>query len=197
MFDWSAKFFALPQEVKEKAPHPPEGYKHRGYSGVGKEQVSQMVFDPDKLQEIRAGKGADLKESFDMGNEKDAWVENVWLPDAELPGFRDYAVKFWQTCRAFESDLLDALSLGLPGVPEGFLQQYHADGHNQLRLLHYPSAPCETFTSGDKGRIGAHTDFGTCTLLFQDDCGGLEVEDPFRPGTYIPAPPVAGSIVFK
>lgn len=39
MFEWSAKFFALPQETKEKAPHPPEGYKHRGYSGIGKEQV--------------------------------------------------------------------------------------------------------------------------------------------------------------
>lgn len=31
----SAKLFALPIETKMKAPHPPEGWKHRGYSGVG------------------------------------------------------------------------------------------------------------------------------------------------------------------
>ncbi|EEB97267.1 hypothetical protein MPER_03456, partial [Moniliophthora perniciosa FA553] len=35
MFDWSRKLFALPIEVKRKVPHPPEGWKHRGYSGIG------------------------------------------------------------------------------------------------------------------------------------------------------------------
>lgn len=61
MFEWSAKFFSLPQETKQLAPHPPEGkligtplsggckvtywfffwlgWRHRGYSGIGKEQV--------------------------------------------------------------------------------------------------------------------------------------------------------------
>jgi hypothetical protein len=43
-----------------------------------------------------------------------------------------------------------------------------------------PSAPRQVFDSGDKGRIAAHTDFSTCTFLFQDECGGLEVEDPVR-----------------
>lgn len=38
----------------------------RGYSAVGVEQVSQMVFDEAKLAEMR-GKGADFKESYDMG----------------------------------------------------------------------------------------------------------------------------------
>lgn len=39
---------------------------HSGYSGVGVEQVSQMVFDDKSLLALR-GKGADFKESFDMG----------------------------------------------------------------------------------------------------------------------------------
>jgi isopenicillin N synthase-like dioxygenase len=43
MFKWSAKFFNLPKETKEKAPHPPEGWRHRGYSSVGKEQVSYSM----------------------------------------------------------------------------------------------------------------------------------------------------------
>jgi len=67
-------------------------------------------------------------------------------------------------------------------------------------LLHYPGAPVEVFTSGAKGRVAAHTDFGTCTLLFQDPqdkLGGLEVEDPHKPGHFVPAPPVEGTIVFN
>ena len=67
MFDYSRRFFALPQEVKMTAPHPPAGDHHRGYSGIGVEQVSQMVFDEDKLDEMRKGKGGDFKESYDMG----------------------------------------------------------------------------------------------------------------------------------
>lgn len=43
---------------------------NRGYSAVGVEQVSQMVFDEDKLAEMR-GKGADFKESYDMGESQD------------------------------------------------------------------------------------------------------------------------------
>lgn len=32
-------------------------------------------------------------------------------------------------------------------------------------------------------------------MLVQDDVGGLEVEDPHNPGTFVPVPPIPGSIV--
>jgi len=51
--------------------------------------------------------------------------------------------------------------------------------------------------SGQKDSLGAHTDFGSITLLFQDDCGGLEVEVPDEPGTFIPATPVEGALVMN
>jgi isopenicillin N synthase-like dioxygenase len=34
-------------------------------------------------------------------------------------------------------------------------------------------------------RICPHSDFGSVTLLFQDEIGGLEVEDPKNKGTFI------------
>ncbi|KAJ3927810.1 MAG: hypothetical protein NXY57DRAFT_587550 [Lentinula lateritia] len=40
-------FTSFPIETKFKAPHPLEGWKHRGYSGV-----SQLIFDPDELRAI-------------------------------------------------------------------------------------------------------------------------------------------------
>jgi len=198
MFDLCAKFFNRPVELKQRAPHPPEGWKHRGYTGIGVEQVSQLGFDADEIAKVHS-QVLDFKESFDFGNDSEsARLQNVWPPEEDLPGFREHAVAFYNACREFQtSKLLPALALGIPGVPEGFFHEYHQEADNQIRLLHYPAAPAESFLNGEKGRINAHTDFGTCTVLFQDDCGGLEVESPHEPGKFISVPPIPGTVVFN
>jgi len=198
MFEWSRKLFSLPIETKMLAPHPKEGWKHRGYSAVGREQASQMVFDPSELAAIRK-KAPDFKESFDAGRNNCPRLSNVWLPEEVLPGFRDAVSTFFDTCHRFELEkLLPALSLGL-GLPGGseFLGKYHQEADNQVRLLHYPAGPAEVFASGERGRVGAHTDFGTGTILFQDDVGGLEVESPRGSGNFVSAPPIPGTVVFN
>jgi hypothetical protein len=53
--------------------------------------------------------------------------------------------------------VLKALAMGIPGVPDNFFDEYHADADNQIRLLHYPGAPAEVFVSGAKGRVAPHT----------------------------------------
>ncbi|KAF9269883.1 flavonol synthase/flavanone 3-hydroxylase [Marasmius fiardii PR-910] len=198
MFEWSAKFFSLPTSTKLKAPHPPEGWKHVGYSGIGLEQVSQNVFDPTELAEIRKAKFPDYKESFDVfGQIPEKRFDNVWLPEEDLPGFREYTEGYMKKCREVQmTRLLPALAIGM-GLDKSYFLTYHQNGENQLRLLHYPSGPAKDFESGEKGRIGAHTDFSTCTMLFQDDVGGLEVESPSNPGVFIKAPPVKGAAVFN
>lgn len=198
MFEWSRRLFSLPIETKLLAPHPAEGWKHRGYSGVGREQVSQMVFDPTQLAAIRK-QTPDFKESFDIGRDDCPRMSNVWLPEHVLPGFREAATSFYDTCRLFEIEkLLPALSLGLelPGGGE-FLGKYHQEAENHLRLLHYPAAPAEVFARGEKGRVGAHTDYATGTILFQDDVPGLEVESPFGSGNFVVASPIPGTVVFN
>lgn len=42
-FAWSKKLFALPEETKRLAPHPPGPNVHRGYSWPGLEKVSQHI----------------------------------------------------------------------------------------------------------------------------------------------------------
>ena len=34
-------------------------------------------------------------------------------------------------------------------------------------------------------------------MLFQDDCGGLEFEDPTQPGLFVPAKPTPGSLLLN
>ncbi|KAJ4470566.1 hypothetical protein C8J55DRAFT_537601 [Lentinula edodes] len=136
---------SFPIETKIKAPHPSEGWKHRGCSGIGREQVSQLIFDPDELRAIRTGKFPDFKESFDLGSEDSQTLPNNWIPDKDLPGFQTYATKFYNTCREFQlSILLPALALGLD-LPKDFFLGYHEANENQLRLLHYPGAPTRVF----------------------------------------------------
>jgi len=59
--------------------------------------------------------------------------------------------------RTSQKKVLTALAMGIPGVEDNFFDEYHTEPANQIRLLHYPSAPVEVFASGKKGRIAAHT----------------------------------------
>lgn len=66
----------------------------------------------------------------------------------------------------------------------------------QLRLIHYPSIERKIVEQEGHARIIPHTDFGLCTLLFQDDVGGLEV-DPFHTGDFKPALPRRGTVLIN
>jgi isopenicillin N synthase-like dioxygenase len=66
----------------------------------------------------------------------------------------------------------------------------------QLRLLHYMPTPRSVIEAKGHARIIPHTDFGLCTLLFQDEVGGLEV-DPFHTNTFVPATPIKGTCVIN
>ncbi|KAF4920753.1 2-oxoglutarate-dependent dioxygenase htyE [Colletotrichum viniferum] len=173
-FQWSAKFFSLPQAEKEKALHPPEGWWHRGYSGIGREKVTQMVFDADEISERR--KIPDFKESYEIGREDDDHLPNIWIPDESLPGFRAFFNSFYEDCYRLELHLLQGMALGM-GLDEAFFQGYHVNKDNQIRLLHYPPAEEKLLRAG------------------KDEVGGLEVEDPNEAGHFVPVPYKPGTIV--
>jgi isopenicillin N synthase-like dioxygenase len=174
-------------------PHPPQGWYHRGYSGVGREKVVQMVFDEEGL--ARERKRPDFKESYEMGNEEDtAKLRNIWPAEEVIPGFRQFFISFYDVCYAMELKLLRAIAVGM-GLEDDFFIDYHRSRNNQIRLLHYPPVEEELMATGKVDSIGAHTDFGTLTMLFQDHVGGLEVEDIHNKGTFIQAPFIPGTIV--
>ncbi|CDO71471.1 hypothetical protein BN946_scf184909.g65 [Trametes cinnabarina] len=193
MFQWSKRFFDLPAQVKLLAPHPPSGTHHRGYSAPGVEKVVQHVYDPESLRDIRV-KAPDVKESFESGWEESKSMPNIWLPEGVLPGFKEACMDFFWACHDVELNILKALCLAL-GISEDYLVRYHQGHDNQLRLLHYPSVPVQDLEDDKISRIDAHSDFGSITLLLQDDIGGLEVEDPNNPGKFISAPSIDGALI--
>ncbi|KAI9666203.1 MAG: hypothetical protein M1821_004138 [Bathelium mastoideum] len=191
-FQWSKRFFDLPVETKMLAPHPPGGSHHRGYSGIGQEKVSQQIFDRDAIHELR--KVPDMKESFESGNVEDDLQPNIWPPENKLPGFRSFMEDFYVECASLVRHVFSAIALSL-SLPHTYFHPFHSRELHQLRLLHYPSISEEALLSGEKGRLNAHTDYGTLTLLFQDQTGGLEVEHPHRPGHFMPVKPLEGAVL--
>jgi isopenicillin N synthase-like dioxygenase len=101
---------------------------------------------------------------------------------------------------------LDALSLVLDLSSADSLSGNHAHSIFNFDLLHYPAVSTQLLNSGKLARVPAHSDFGTLTLLFQDDVGGLEIADlgsadteksaEFeKHGSFTPVKPVPGTVV--
>ncbi|QPG75301.1 hypothetical protein FOA43_002652 [Brettanomyces nanus] len=194
MLEWSASFFKLPDDKKMLCEHPKDGAHHRGWSAIGMEKVVQMVFDRAKISELR--QHPDVKESFDSGNENNKECFNIWPRDEDIPGFREFCNYYFKVCETTADRLLRALALGL-NLDENYLLKHHEESNNQLRLLCYPPTLEKNLREGKTERIAAHTDFGTLTMLLQDDCGGLQVEKPSNPGVFIDAPVIPGSLVIN
>ena len=80
---------------------------------------------------------------------------------------------------------MTAMEVGLD-LPAQSLVKRCQPAASELRLNHYPSVDLCELAEGKVKRTWPHTDFGIITLLFQDDIGGLELEDRRRPGTFVP-----------
>ncbi|KIX06267.1 uncharacterized protein Z518_04242 [Rhinocladiella mackenziei CBS 650.93] len=168
---WTKKFFALPQAVKE------EVLKDKNTWNRGYEKIGSQIFEP--------GTAPDLKEGFYIGEEISKehpyFVQrklnsgpNMWpeaMPDVEE--FKATSLAYYKAMHALARDVLVVVAQTLELDPDYF-KDFTADAVATLRLLHYPPQPPDSDEKISRG-IGAHTDFGSVTLLLQDDVDGLQV----------------------
>lgn len=159
---------------------------------MGREKVSQGMTKDEVAKERESG-GEDLKESFDIGREFEKGHENQWPDRIDFEGaeFKLTMQGFWQRCKDVHAVLMQGIALGM-GLDPNFFEDYVKIGDNTLRLLHYPPVAPGGFEGGKRARAGAHSDFGSVTLLFQDQRGGLQVEGP---GGWLDVQPIQGTIV--
>lgn len=81
-----------------------------------------------------------------------------------------------QSCTALAYRFLSCLSLALELPPSCLLEKYHKQSSFTLDLIRYPSIGSEALRAEAQARLSAHSDFGTVTLLFQED--GSDIEAP-------------------
>ncbi|RXG71774.1 1-aminocyclopropane-1-carboxylate oxidase [Armadillidium vulgare] len=149
------EFFSLPEE--EKLKYEKDLEVMQGYVAIDREllHISKDIHE--------------LRESFDASNPNGDFPSEVKDLKKTIANVMAEGVKF-------SNKLLRCLEVGLE-LPNGTLMDKHQNPFSSLngtllRILHYPPIP-ENAKDG-LIRCGAHTDYGTFTLLFQDDIGGLE-----------------------
>ena len=195
-FDAMRAFFALPIEEKN-AIAIGRSDCHRGYVGFATETLEgALAGDEDTVGAQLAG---DLKETLDTGVEQGpAHPEvvagtplhgpNQW---PELSGFRDTVEEYRAAMIEAALRMERALSMAL-GLDPTYFESRPGETMFHLRLIHYP--PMETLTP-EPGQLGcgAHTDYGTLTLLADDGNGGLQVRQ--RAGEWTDVSVPAGHLV--
>jgi len=189
VFKKSADFFLLSSSAKDKlAWEDPRA--NRGYVKIGRERVTQSE-DVAEIAELR-NKAPDMKETMEIGREWDTTWRNHWPRESDVPGFKETMLDFFQTCHELHTIVMRAIALGLD-LNEMFFEDKINEQRHNLRLLSYPPIKTSLLKEGQT-RAGAHSDYGTLALLFQDNVGGLEVENPHTK-QFQPAKPIPGTIV--
>lgn len=173
---------------------------NRGYSEPGREKNTQLVDAADvaKLKEAVP----DIKETIDIGREDEIEYPNQWPNESseaaeavKLAGFKTTMNDFFAQCKAVHIEVMRAIAVGLD-LDAHYFDNFLDVGDNTLRLLHYPEVERSVFEANpNQVRTGEHSDYGSITLLFQDACGGLQVQSPN--GNFVNATPIEDTIVIN
>ena len=121
----------------------------------------------------------------------------MWPSSTSLPGvsdFKDTALEYYARVTSLAKDILKVLALTLD-LDESWFDEFATGFVATMRLLHYPSQPPDSPQKLTRG-IGAHTDFGTITLLLQDKVAGLQVYD-YATKEWLDVTPVPGAFVIN
>ncbi|XP_077986047.1 uncharacterized protein LOC144440544 [Glandiceps talaboti] len=179
VFTISRKIFELPPDVKMKYARPLDHSINHGYVGIEVEAANPSE---------RPG---DYKEFFDCQRLCDQ------TPD-EVPEFKQAMCDLFDTCTVLCNRLLETMGRGLKlEDPFLFVKANKGVGtaanHTSMRTLYYPPIPDNVQLKPNQIRCGEHSDYGSITLLFQDNHGGLEIKT--KDGMFIPATPIEGTVI--
>jgi isopenicillin N synthase-like dioxygenase len=169
----SQRFFARPVMFKDRF-----AYSHRGLE-------ANFGFHGVQIERLDPSGAPDLKESFSMRNASAVQADH-W-PDET---FRDAALALYAACVSASYKILNIMAAGLK-LPQDFFTARHQGQNLTLRFLHYPAGIAPE--SASQFGAGAHTDYGSITLLYQDEVGGLEVRG--RDDRWHAAPAVADAVL--
>ncbi|KAI9294676.1 Clavaminate synthase-like protein [Neoconidiobolus thromboides FSU 785] len=182
LFKIAKQFFNEKEEIKNKYPFT----GNEGYSRLGQERLSK------KYQ-------LDYKEAFNLPSN----FKQLEHPLPEIfendKAFLDtFTKKCNQTCQTILREI--ALSLDLDKDYFIKAHQYEDKSGSIMRILHYPPLS-KDIDRNTITRAGSHSDYGTLTLLFQEDSeigeenSGLQVLKDQNSDEWLDVPYKKGSII--
>ncbi|CDU23590.1 related to oxidoreductase [Sporisorium scitamineum] len=190
LFTQSARFFL--DEAEQERLRCQDRANNTGYTAMKSERL-----DTDSKA------GGDLKESFYLAGLARAEgglspAEERYRPPSQLlpPTLSQHKhalATFIEKCKGVCDTVLAGFAEAID-LPSRYFVDSHHGQHDRLRLIHYPPTPVSSDDAATTSiRAGSHSDYGSCTLLFQKDVGGLQVE--MKPGQWVDIPPQKGCIV--
>lgn len=138
----------------------------------------------------------DLNEAFNWSYDAaydpeatDKSKPSISLWPSDLPGFKDGLYLYFTPISQFARRMTGIFALAL-GVSENFFEGYVKNAGESMRIVHCPD---QGSSIDDQNGLSAHTDWGSFSVVTQDDCGGLEILN--KSGYWIKAKPMPGSLV--
>ncbi|MGK7235798.1 isopenicillin N synthase family dioxygenase [Streptomyces hygroscopicus] len=187
MFTATNAFFKLPHEEKDLVASRPgvSGYRRAG--GTLARSLDQET-PPDLCETFAAHVTGELgdKERTQLGDEWASWThKNIWPKNPT--DFQDVWQEYMAAMGDLAADLMRLFALALC-LNENFFDDKF-DHHGSSVAVNYYPPQVEPPLPGQLRR-GPHTDFGSLTILYQeDDRGGLQVlqgKDNWRDVSAIP-----------
>lgn len=136
-------------------------------------------------QILEKGTAPDMKEGFYIGEEisrahpyfiqrklnsgPNFWPESM----VNVEGFKEASMEYYRQMHILARDVLTIIAQTLD-LDSSYFNDFCTDAVATLRYLHYPPQPKDSDEKLARG-IGAHTDFGSITLLLQGEVDGLQV----------------------
>jgi isopenicillin N synthase-like dioxygenase len=185
-FSLCEKIFNLPLATKLKYDQS-LNVSHLGFEQLAA-QKSDYSGKPDLKEGFYCGKNYASDHPYVLAHYQGYGI-NQW-PHAEVPEMEQQCQEYIQALSELAKRIMQLLALAL-NLDEHYFDDCCHDPMMTLKMLRYPPHPADA--SSDSYGVGAHTDWGSITILAQDSCGGLEVSLP--DGTWVTAPPIDGTFV--
>lgn len=188
LFKVSKDFFALPAEYKEKYPIDNTNHGYTNYGGENLDPSLQKQGDPKEALNF-------CNLDFTTGESKSKIPDWFYEEETRSKLVESVTNKMYK----LSIKILEILALALkiedsadcPGT-QWFNSRYQPDkpSGSTFRFLHYPGQ--KSLNPESVIRAGAHTDYGSVTLLFQqENQEGLEIYSPvakkWQPVPYVSA----------
>ncbi|MBT6387170.1 MAG: isopenicillin N synthase family oxygenase, partial [Alphaproteobacteria bacterium] len=186
-------FFDLPlaERMKIALPHP--GYPY-GYAPLTSETLTKSLGEdspPDLKEGFAAGPLKVPDRQLDDEEAGFVYAPNLWPenPSGLRPAFKAYV----REMDALAQRLMRLFALALD-LPRGFFTPMINEAISACRANHYPAL--ENPPAAGQLRAGAHSDYGSLTILLPHDTpGGLQVQT--RTGDWINAPVIPGTFIIN
>jgi isopenicillin N synthase-like dioxygenase len=173
----------------------PDTAANRGYAAEGTEALSYSLGEaspPDLFEAFNVGREI-LPEDEDeqvRGLRGSFLAPNLW--PTRPAEFRATWLAYWAAMEELACTLMSVAAVGL-GLDEDYFQPMIDRSISVMRAINYERSPGAPDMLPGQMRMGAHSDYGSLTILLADDVPGLEIR--LADGSWQPVPIPAGGFV--